>query len=181
MELEVFGPLDYLPFKKEGACLYNHKLTWEPGIYFWAFQIESSYYVNYIGISSHSIAYRQSEHLSKFLSGGYDIYNINALLNGKIERAYSPGAGNEEFNKNYKQLEEQLDKLCFFFIPIDTDLSILKRIETAFITHIRSSEDNSKILDNGSVSRYKRDDEEAIVLAINSPMRIKGLPDSLLA
>jgi hypothetical protein len=181
MEIEIRGPFDYLPFPKEGTPLYNEKLTWEPGIYFWAFQIESSYYVNYIGISSNSIAYRQSEHLSKFLSGGYDIYNLNSLLNGKIERAYSPDAGSEKFNQNYEQLEEQLNKLCFFFAPIDTESSILKRIETAFITHVRNSDDHSKILDNGSVSRYRRDDEDAIVLTINAPTLIKGIPDSLLA
>lgn len=181
MEIEILGPFDYLPFPKEGTSLYNEKLTWEPGIYFWAFQIESSYYINYIGISSNSIAYRQSEHLSKFLSGGYDIYNINSLLNGKIERAYSPGSGSDKFNQNYKQLEDQLNKICFFFAPIDIELSVLKRIETAFITYIRNSDDNSKILDNGCVSRYKRDDEEAIILTIDTPTLINGIPDSLLA
>ena len=181
MEIEILGPFDYLPFPKDRTSLYNEKLTWEPGIYFWTFQIESSHYVNYIGISSNSIAYRQSEHLSKFLSGGYDIYDLNSLLNGKIERAYSPGAGSEEFNKNYEQLEEQLNKLCFFFAPIDVESSTLKRIETAFITNVRNSDDNSKILDNGNVSRYKRDDEEAIMLTIKTPTLIKGIPDSLLA
>lgn len=180
MEIDILGPFDYLPFPKKGKSLYNEKLTWEPGIYFWAFQIESSYYLNYIGISSKSIAYRQSVHLSEFLSGGYDIYNLNSLLSGKIERAYSPGTGSEKFNQNYKQLEEQLNKLHFFFAPIDNELSILKRIETAFITHVRNSDDDSKILDNGSVSRYRRDDEKEIRLTINTPTLIKGIPDSLL-
>ncbi|WP_299792376.1 hypothetical protein [uncultured Shewanella sp.] len=181
MEIEILGPFDYLPFKKEGASLYCEKLTWKPGIYFWAYQIENSYWVNYIGISSVSIAKRQSNHLSSFLSGGYDIYNINSLFNGVLERAYSPGDGNESFNKNFGYLEQQLDNLCFFFAPIETETSLLQRIETSFITHIRSSAENSKILDNGIVSRYKRDDEEVIPLTINSPAIIKGIPDSLLA
>jgi len=181
MKIEILGPFDYLPFQKEGASLYNEKLIWEPGIYFWTYQIKSSYWINYIGISSISIAERQSSHLSAFLSGRYDIYNINSLFNGEIEKVYSPCDGNKNFNKNFNHLEQQLDNLCFFFAPIETESSILKRIETAFITHVRNSDENSKILDNGSVSRYKRDDEEAISLTISSPKLIKGIPDSLLA
>ena len=157
MEIEILGPFNYLPFQKEGASLYNENLTWKPGIYFWAYQLENSYFINYIGFSSISISERQSSHLSSFLSGNYDIYNINSLLNGKIEKAYSPGDGNEKFNKSFNQLEQQLDDLCFFHAPIETEFTLLKRIETAFITHVRSSAENSKILDNGSVSRYRRE------------------------
>jgi len=181
MDIELLGPFDYLPFKKEGVSLYNEKLIWKPGIYFWTYKIEDSYWINYIGITSVSIGERQSSHLSSFLTGNYDIYNINSLLNGKIEKVYSPCNGNENFNKNFNHLEQQLDNLCFFFAPIDTESSILKRIETAFILHLRNTDENSKIFDNGSVSRYRRDDEEAISLTISSSKLINGIPNSLSA
>lgn len=181
MEIEISGPFDYMPFQKEGASLYSEELTWKPGIYFWAYNFENSYWVNYIGITSISIAHRQSSHLSSFLSGQYDIYNINSLFSGEIEKAYSPGDGHEKFNINLNQLEQQLNKLCFFFAPIETESSILKRIETAFIMHLRDSNENSKILDNGSVSRYRRDDEQAIPLTISSEVIIKGIPNELSA
>ena len=179
MELDVLGPFSYLPFKKES--LYGEEQAWKPGIYFWTYCVEDSYRLNYIGITSTSIAQRQSSHLSSFLSGQYDIYEFESLLNGTIERAYSPGDGHFKFKKNLDNLEQQLETLSFFFAPIDTVPSILKRVETAFIVHIRNLENSSKILDNGSVSRYRREDEEEITVSIKSSVRIDGLPEKLIA
>ncbi|MCS6241391.1 hypothetical protein [Shewanella baltica] len=180
MDIEILGPFDYLPFQKDGASLYSEEQAWKPGIYFWVFNLGGSFLINYIGIASTSIAQRQSSHLSSFLTGQYDIYNTDSLSNGELERAYSPGDGHGKFSSCLGHLDKQLNDLQFFFAPIEVESSILKRIETAFITHVRDLDEASVILDNGSVSRYRRDDEDAIPVNISTPIEIKGLPSELL-
>lgn len=181
MKIEILGPYDFLPFQIGGKSLYGEELTVKPGIYFWAFQIEGEYWINYIGISESSIAKRQSGHLSKFLSAEYDVYNYEALMSGRIEKAYTPSDGREKFKTNLNQLEKVLQNLSFYFAPIETETSILKRIETAFICRYRESGTDSKILDNGNVSRYRRQDEEPVHLEITFPKGLKGMPSSLIA
>ena len=180
MNIEILGPFNFLPFQQHGVTLYSQENTWKPGIYFWVYKIDDTNFINYIGITSNSIAQRQSDHLSSFLNGTYDIYNTDLLFSGNLERAYTKANGFEGFVSSQKHLELQLKNLQFYYSPIEADSVILKRIETALIQHIRSSSDFYKILDNGSVSRYRRDDEAEIHVAISTKANIKGLPTEII-
>jgi hypothetical protein len=176
MNIEILGPFDFLPFQQNSKTLYTQENSWKPGIYFWVYKIGDTNFINYIGITSNSIAQRQSGHLSSFLTGTYDIYNTDSLFSGVLERVYTSANGFDSFLNCQKHLELQLNSLKFYYSPIDAESSILKRIETALISHIRSNKEFSTILDNGSVSRYRREDETEIYVTINSEASIKGLP-----
>ncbi|MDP5030955.1 MAG: hypothetical protein NWQ54_17665 [Paraglaciecola sp.] len=179
LDMEILGPFDFLPFQQGGLSLYNDQNAWKPGIYFWVYNLNDSLLINYIGITSTSIAQRQSAHLSSFFSGFYDIYDVDSLLIGHLDKAYTPGDGHEKLCKSQEHLEKQLKLLKFFFAPVSVELSVLKRVETAFIKHVRSSNEFSRILDNGSVSRYRRDDEAAIHVSIHTKTEIRGMPSEL--
>ena len=113
MNIEILGPFNFLPFQQHGVTLYSQENTWKPGIYFWVYKIDDTNFINYIGITSNSIAQRQSDHLSSFLNGTYDIYNTDLLFSGNLERAYTKANGFEGFVSSQKHLELQLKNLQF--------------------------------------------------------------------
>ena len=137
--------------------------------------------MNYVGISSNTIAQRQAEHISQFLSGKYIYYDSESIKSGELKRIYHPHDGIKCFIKNLPRLKAGLKEIKLFFVPLREDKILLERIESALIMELRNSDSEiSRWMDNDRVSRSKQGNETEKQVNIILPANIQGMPKRIL-
>ncbi len=164
-------------------CILQDELAQSPGIYLWTVEVNDVHFVNYVGMTSKSIADRQREHLDGYLAGKYWIYDSELFRQGRKQEIYrpEPSLGVAKFLKDYEVLARKLYKflrtITLLYLPIDKETAELKQIESGLISTLQSSDDKVKdFLDNYHVSLSVPDEGKTSV-RMCFPVPIAGLDE----
>ena len=172
------GPFALAP-DQQYPLVYDQPGADGPGLYLWITQVDDRPYLHYVGIASQSgsLAQRQREHMSKYLSGHYTLYDPALFRQGEKRVLFSKDHAHS-FNdflgnlRDYQQAALQLAGcMRVYLCRLDSDKPWLERIESAVIRQLREAQgEAAKMLDNLRLSRWV---EEAERVRVST----KGWPD----
>jgi hypothetical protein len=149
------------------------------------------YRVSYLGQTVRSFYNRNKEHLIQKLGGNYQICDPEAMINGRHEVVWNgmwrKGTRDKlpEFLAQYERLAPIIKRSILvtklFVAPLKVERRICQRIEGALAVAIKSDAEASSLLPKDIRYILKKENEEPILVTIESEQLIEGLPKEVYA
>ena len=185
IKMKMVGPFNLVGEKN----LFNTPKANSPGIYISTFRINDKYLIEYVGITTRSISKRFIEHIEKYSSGGYKLYDFQKMKDNKEFVVLKGRFGKNKYNitkflNNYdyysQRIKELIHELKVFLIPLDKEERILERIEGRLYQILREKKDEKVMaFIEGVRSRPKRENERSIIVIIEPNLLSSEIPSNL--
>lgn len=151
-----------------------------PGVYLFTVKIAGAYRVLYVG-EAYDVAGRIRAHIRSYFAGEYQLYDGESLARGERVLVRGPTRNSErllmDLTTFYSQVLSTLKPMRIFFVPMERDKSLLRRLESSLIRQFRQQEITSKFLENCRTSVGVR--SSPIKVVVSAEATILGLPDEL--
>ncbi len=187
LNIVFHGPLAWVNSPADSS-IFSAEITRQPGVYLWTVETPHGHLVYYVGETGRDFRIRMKEHYKEQLSGMYHIYDPEQFSLGKKRQlwrgVYGKG-GEKDFLKFLDLLPTIASALTkfvsiiqFYVAPIDCEGRIRKRFEAALAYYLYNQPGNFQ--DEGIQYERRWDNEEPIIVNINYPEIIKGMPRELI-
>ena len=185
MEIYFTGPYSWPKFETQNDL---PALPQHPGIYLWTVDYKDGYLIYGAGITRRTIPKRFYEHTLKFMSGDYNVLDIEAMQQGIRDLVWQGWGWNpekrEDFEKRKQEILDAVDKQLagfrIFIADVGTEPRILERLEAAIMNRLYSQPPPlCDIPDKGMMLAPLRDSEKPIVVEIVCELTLHGLPNEL--
>lgn len=168
--------------------IFNSKYTNNTGIYFFTFNIEDKYLIEYIWITTRGFEQRFLEHIRELLSGWYRIYDFEKIKNNEDFVIWKGRYGKNiddinVFLDNYlsysQNIHQQLENFKIFLLPLNGEKRTIERIEGKIYQILRKGNNKQTMtFINGVRSCPKRENEESLNFKIlNNMLSSSDIPD----
>lgn len=199
-DLPVVGPpleiaLDFDgPFSlfEEGGSpnLFTSPIAERVGVYIWTIKAGERRLPWYVGQTRRGFAVRTGEHVSRFLSGGHNIYDATQLSEGRRELLWCPHTRHHQWPQTLPAFLAGLDQyqpavLAMLRLvevhcaPLNCEASVLDRVEGALGRHFRNLEEEGKSLFSRDIHFPPRMPTDGHLRLRLKTAGIEGLPDVL--
>ncbi len=185
IKTKMIGPFGLVGEKN----LFSTPEANSPGIYISTFKINDRYLIEYIGTTTRSLCERFLEHIEKYASGGYKLYDFQKMKDNKEFVVLKGRFGKDKYNitkflNNYdyysQRIKELIHELKIFLIPLDKEKRILERIEGRLYQILREKKDEKVMaFIEGVRSRPKRENEMSVIVIIEPNLLFPEIPTNL--
>ena len=190
LQLNVHGPFTLCG--EDLDILGDCPLLNEAGIYFFAVkQLSGKFSISYVGETNASFYKRLKEHVIQTLGGNYRVCEPEAMKEGKQiivwNGLWRKGARNKmpEFLRRYSELAPVVRASLFvhkvFVIPFQAERRLRQRVEGGIASALRDNPSASSLLPEDIRFYLRRKDEEPVLVEIQAPDTILGLPERIYA
>jgi hypothetical protein len=185
MEIDFTGPYSWPKFETQTGLPLVPK---HPGIYLWSVDYRYGYLIYGAGITRRTIPKRCYEHTLKFMSGDYNVLDMEAMRQGIRKQVWQGWGWNPEKREVFEKrksdildaVDEQLAGFRIFIADIGTEPRILERLEAAIMNRLYSQPSPLRdIPDEGMFLAPRWDSEEPIIATITCEATLHGLPEHL--
>jgi hypothetical protein len=126
-----------------------------PGIYLFTVKVGKAYRILYVGEADH-VANRLREHIEKYLSGNYWLYQAEDLQKGVRTPVWKPGQPAEitalHITDLHAALAQSLPQFVIFVARADLNKTELRRVESGIILLLRENLEANVFLENYRLS-----------------------------
>jgi hypothetical protein len=193
---ESVGPRNYVvrfagPYSWEGAgedALFASVEGKSSGLYLLTAHSDGGYFIYSAGITTRSFANRLWEHTKEYLSGNYNVLDAKALRQGTrvvlwegFWDARDAWQRLTDHRARWTQLvmraHELLETFQIFVAPLSAERRVLERIEAAIMTSLYDGSGKVAALPDREMRLLpRRQEEEPIIVRVESDVRFHGLP-----
>ena len=185
METVFTGPYSWPKFETQTGL---PPVPEHPGIYLWTVAYGVGYLIYGAGITRRTIPKRCYEHTLKFMSGDYNVLNIEAMRQGIRNLVWQGWGWNPEKREAFEKrkteildaVNNQLSGFRIFIADVGMEPRILERLEAAIMNNLYSQPPPfCDIPDKGMMLAPRWDSEEPITATITCEATLHGLPGQL--
>ena len=185
MEILLTGPYSWPEFETQTGLPPVPK---HPGIYLWTIDYMAGYLIYAAGITRRTIPKRFYEHTIKYMSGDYNVLEMEAMRQGIRDLVWQGWGWNPEKRVAFERqksiildaVNDQLAGFRVFVADIGTEPRILERLEASIMNRLYSQPPPlCDIPDKGMMLAPRWDSEEPILVNIVCRARLYGLPQKL--
>jgi hypothetical protein len=161
------------------------------GLYLWVVRQNSGRFkITYLGQTRRSFYDRTKEHIIQTLGGNYRVIDADQMILG-IEQIIWDGQWRRdarkrlpEFLNRYEELAPLIKRYLYgqvvFVAPFQGEGRLLRRIEGALASKIRSDSSSSSIFPSDIRYVIRNATESAVAVAVSADQEIEGMPVDLL-
>ncbi len=193
LEVRFHGPFSWLSGGPIPS-VFEHPAGQEYGVYLWSVEYEGGDLVYYVGETWRSFAARMKEHLKEYLSGMYDIFDVEKFCRGEKDTLWGGmwRKGDEvragQFLRRHDELWPHLEGMirCMRFhlgsIEVEKEKRPIQRVEAAVAACLRKQSGVvGAFQDEGTIYSARWPEEEPIEVELTSDAPLLGLPRRLVA
>jgi len=187
IEIEVTweGPYSWPNYEQKNNL---PSLTKQSGLYLQTVAYGNGYLIYAAGLTRRTIGQRFMEHTRKYMSGDYNVLDLNAMQNG-IRREIWHGWGwtstkREEFEEQKSVIltavQEQLAGFHIFIADIGNEPRLLERLEAAVMNNLyKQPSPLCDIPDKGMMLAPRRSTETTVMVSNECRFLLHGLQRQL--
>jgi hypothetical protein len=190
LNIVFYGPLSWVNPSANFSIFYS-EVSNHPGIYLWTVGTSYGDLIYYVGETGRNFRTRMRDHYKEQLSGMYHIYDPEQFSLGKKKEIW-PGVYGKGGEKDLTKFLDILPTIApdlikfvsiiqFYVAPINWEGRIRKRFEAALANYLYKQPGTvGDFQDKGIRYEPRRENEEPIMVNINFPKAIKGMPKELI-
>lgn len=194
-KIKFEGPFSILGSKN---CPSIFSQSFKQAIYLWTLPYKNENYITYVGKTERSIQTRFLEHIKAYLSGDYEIVDIDQFSKGKKVIIWKGAYGHKgkikdakfyiDFFKSFSEIHKSmhlkivnlLQSHIIYVAPIKDESRFISRTEAAIYRHLLNQKGFiGEAIEKDIIVSPRWPKEKPITLQIIHDKKIIGLPNKL--
>jgi hypothetical protein len=156
------------------------------GLYLFTFKPKDKHIIEYVGITTRDFKTRLYEHIYNFLSGRYQLYDLEKLKNCKATVVWKGIYNNPNYDINdflnnnvyyAKIVKQQLQEYSVFIIALNEDRRILERIEGSLYQILRKQNNGYTLTFLKGVRSIPKREETPINVKVETNSLLSEIPE----